>query len=158
RLWPALVGGTAGVLFLAGAFVLIDAARSGDFLSFLPETLRGGIEAVLGIPPPAPGEGTRWHLEFMPYLLDNPRDAWLAPGLGLFGIALVFLMYRREGATASPVYKGLLGGLRIFLVLLTLAVLLPQLQLRFERQGWPDVVILIDDSRSMGEPDDYQDK
>ena len=37
-------------------------------------------------------------------------------------------------------------------------MLLPQLQLRFERQGWPDIVILVDDSRSMGEPDYYQDE
>ncbi len=39
-----------------------------------------------------------------------------------------------------------------------MAVLLPQLQLRFDRQGWPDVVVLIDDSRSMGEPDSFQDE
>ena len=42
-------------------------------------------------------------------------------------------------------------------MLLTLAVLLPQLQLRFERQGWPDVVILIDDSQSMSAVDRYRD-
>jgi von Willebrand factor type A domain len=41
--------------------------------------------------------------------------------------------------------------------LLTLTVLLPQLRLSFERQGWPDVAILIDDSRSMSATDHYQD-
>src|SRR5439155_24986246 len=39
----------------------------------------------------------------------------------------------------------------------TLAVLLPQLRLWFERQGWPDVAIIIDDSRSMSARDNYQE-
>ena len=36
--------------------------------------------------------------------------------------------------------------------------MLPQLQLRFDRQSWPDVVLIIDDSRSMGEPDSFTDE
>jgi uncharacterized membrane protein len=64
----------------------------------------------------------------------------------------------REGRTARTGYKLLLAGLRIFLVLLALVVLLPQLQVRFERRDWPDLVIVIDDSGSMGEADDYQDE
>ena len=51
----------------------------------------------------------------------------------------------------------LLAGLRLFLLLFVLFILLPQLQLRFDRQSWPDVVLIIDDSRSMGEPDDFTD-
>src|SRR5262249_21502346 len=43
------------------------------------------------------------------------------------------------------------------LFLLALGVLLPQLQLSFEREGWPDVAILLDDSRSMSTTDQYQD-
>src|SRR5207245_1097255 len=99
-----------------------------------------------------------WSLEFLPYLRDAASDPWLAGGLALAAAALVFFVYRLEASTAAPAYKVLLGGLRIFLVLFVLAVLLPQLQLRFERQGWPDVVVLLDDSRSMGEPDTYQDE
>src|SRR5205085_9174907 len=48
--------------------------------------------------------------------------------------------------------------LRFFLILLTLTVLGPQFSVSFERQGWPDVVLLVDDSGSMGEPDFYQDE
>ena len=71
---------------------------------------------------------------------------------------LVLAIYLREGSqTASRIYRLLLAGLRMFLVLLVLVVLLPQLQLWFERQGWPDVAILIDDSHSMSTMDNYQD-
>ena len=33
-----------------------------------------------------------------------------------------------------------------------------QLRVTFDRQSWPDVVLLIDDSRSMGEPDNFTDE
>src|SRR5947209_16818480 len=51
-----------------------------------------------------------------------------------------------------------MGGLRLGVLALLLAVLLPQLKLYFERQGWPDVVILIDDSQSMSADDRYSDE
>ena len=40
---------------------------------------------------------------------------------------------------------------------MTLGLLLPQVRLLFEREGWPDLVLLIDDSQSMSHVDDYQD-
>jgi len=52
---------------------------------------------------------------------------------------------RRLGSLA------LLMGLRIGLIIVLLGVLLPRLRLWIERQSWPDLVILIDDSASMGE-------
>jgi hypothetical protein len=157
RVAPAVVGVAAGVLFVALFGVLAHAAWTGDLLGFLPEGVRGGIEARLGIPPPAPGEGTRWHLEFTPYLWDAVADPWLAGTFALAMMVLVVCIYLREGQTASAPYKLLLAGLRMFFILLALAVLLPQVQLWFERQGWPDVAILIDDSRSMSTFDRYQD-
>jgi len=48
--------------------------------------------------------------------------------------------------------------LRIFMIWLMLGWLLPQRDWRIDRQGWPDVVVLIDTSRSMGEPDHYQNE
>src|SRR5207237_7651446 len=48
-------------------------------------------------------------------------------------------------------------GRRTQLILLTLGLLLPQVRLLFEREGWPDLVLLIDDSQSMSHADDYQD-
>ncbi len=148
------------VLFLscgALAFVLLHAAGTGDFLGFLPDSFRGRVEATMGIPPPAPGEGTHWRLEFNPYLWSTSADPWLAGFAALALSALVVAVYLREGSTAGTGYKLLLSGLRIGFALLALAVLLPQVRLWFERQGWPDVAILIDDSRSMSTSDNYQD-
>lgn len=71
--------------------------------------------------------------------------------------AAIGLVYRREGRTARPVYKVLLGALRLFLFLLALIVFVPQLQLRIERQGWPDLAVVIDVSRSMSHTDSFQD-
>ncbi len=157
RLVPILVATLAGTLFCVLAGVVAHAAWTGDFLSFLPDETRGVLERRLGIPTPAAGEGTRWRLEFTPYLWDAAADPWLAGAFALAMTALVVAIYLQEGRSASQVYKFLLAGLRMFFVLLTLAVLLPQVRLWFEREGWPDIAILIDDSRSMSTADLYQD-
>ena len=158
RTWPWAVGITAAVVFFLGAWILIHAARTGDFLGFLPDTFRGWAERALGVPPPPSGENTRWDLEQRRWLPPIADETWLAGLLVLAAAALIFFTYRAEGPHVHPAYKVLLGGLRIFLILITVAVLLPQLQLRFDRQGWPDIVVLIDDSRSMGEPDNFQEE
>jgi len=43
------------------------------------------------------------------------------------------------------------------LLALLLAVILPQLRVWYERQGWPDVAIILDDSESMSTVDRYRD-
>ncbi len=157
RLLPGLVGFAAAVVVLALGAVLVQAAWSGDFLGFLPDASRQAVEHALGIPAPAAGEGSRWRLEFSPYLWDAVADPWLAGVIAVVAGVLIVWIYRQEGRTAGTGYKVLLAGLRIGLLLLTLAVLLPQLRLWFERQGWPDVAILVDDSASMSTADKYQD-
>src|SRR5262249_30038379 len=71
---------------------------------------------------------------------------------------------QEAGASGSGCYLGfgiwnflLLVALRGGIVFLMLAVFLPQVKMHFERQGWPDVVILIDDSQSMSSHDVYRD-
>ena len=157
RWFPGLVGIVAAVTLLVLGATLVHAAWTGDFLGFLPDSFRRTIEETLGIPPPAPGEGSRWRLEFTSFLWDAATDPWLAGLVALAGAALVVWIYRQEGTTASTGYKLLLAGVRMCFLLLTLAVLLPQLRVWFERQGWPDVVILIDDSQSMSTADRYRD-
>jgi hypothetical protein len=157
KLLPVLIGIAAGLIVLVLGAVLVQAAWSGDFLSFLPDWARRGMEHGLGIPAPAPGEGSRWRLEFMPYLWDAAADPWLAGLIAVAAGALIVWVYFQEGRTASPAYKLLLAGLRVSFLLLALVVLLPQLRLWFERQGWPDVAIVLDDSASMSTADRYQD-
>jgi len=158
RLLPLAVAFGAGLLFLSLAGVLVHAAWTHDFLGFLPDAARQTVETALDIPKPVAGESTHWRLESTPYLSrDATLEPWLVGALAVAAAAFLGFIYFGEGRTASAGYRLLLGGLRIFLLLLILVVLLPQLQLWFERQGWPDIAILIDDSQSMSVTDQYRD-
>ena len=158
KLLPFAVAALAAVLFIGIFGVLAHAAWTGDLLGFLSDDARSDIEARMGVPPPAPGEGSHWRLEYTPYLVDGTNDPWIAGGWALAMVALVVLLYFQEGRTASTSYKLLLAGLRLFFIALMLVVFLPEVQLWFERQGWPDVVILLDDSGSMSTVDSFQDE
>jgi hypothetical protein len=161
--WVLLV--LPGVLFALGltlAGFLVHDAWTGDFLGFLPEGMRRWVEHVLDIPPPAPGEGSRWRTEYTSFLWDNHADRWLAGLIAVAAAVGVWLIYSREGrrptsGKSETLARLVRAGLRVSLLLLLLGVLLPQLKFWFERQGWPDVVLLIDDSLSMGTADRYRD-
>jgi hypothetical protein len=162
--WAWVLTAATALLFvfaLGFGFILAHDAWTGDFLAFLPDGLRHGVEGTLGIPPPAPGEGSHWRLEYSSYLWDAHADVWLAGFIAIAAAVGVYLVYRREGSRTTAASDGfgrlLRLGLRVGLLLLLLAVLLPQLKLWFERQGWPDVVVLIDDSQSMSTVDRYRD-
>jgi len=137
--------------------VLLHDAATGDFLGFLPDSMRRGLETRLGIPEPAEGEGTHWRLEYSSYLWDSATDPWLAGGIAIVAAFVAALAYRRELRRTGRGLRGVFVALRVGLVLLLLAILLPQLRLWFERQGWPDVVLLLDDSQSMSATDRYRE-
>jgi len=141
--------------------VLAHDAWTGDFLAFLPDWGRRFLERVADIPPPAPGEGSRWRLEYRSYFWDNRADLWLAATLAAAAAFLIYAISRREG---NPLRRNqdasgrlVRLGLRMGLVFLMLAVLLPRDRVWFERQSWPDIAILIDDSQSMATVDAYKD-
>ncbi|HEY8504383.1 MAG TPA: VWA domain-containing protein, partial [Gemmataceae bacterium] len=146
---------------------LAHEAGTGRFLDFLPGSWRAGLERELEVPAAAAGEGTRWRLDRVPFLTGDPRaDAWILAALAAAAAALVVLVYRQEARAVRPgAPRGRLlahplvppAALRLGLVLLLLFVLLPQLRLQFEREGWPAVVLIFDDSRSMGKADDFTD-
>jgi hypothetical protein len=156
---PLTIAIIAGFVFLIGATVLVHDSRTGDFLGFVPDGMRSWFERRLGVPEPPAGENSRWDLERQRWLPDFVgNETWFAGMLAIAAIVLVFFTYRAEAPHVHPAYKIILGGLRILLILMAMSVLLPAIQLRFDRQGWPDIVVLIDDSRSMGEPDNFQDE
>jgi uncharacterized membrane protein len=162
RVIDRLLAGLAALplaIVAVGGLLLIHAAWTDDALAFLPASVRQSVESAFGVPPAAAGEGTRWRLEFLPYLTGQPTtDRWLAGSLGVAALALAVWLYRRELARSrGTALTVALIGLRTALVLMTLGLLLPQVRLLFEREGWPDLVLLIDDSQSMGHVDDYQD-
>lgn len=150
------------------AATLFDEAIRGEFLGFLPHGWRQGAESWLGVAQAAPGEGTRWRLEYLAYLTGEARaDRWLVAAT-LAGLILATIgIYRAERLAAlvrvpgeqQPPRASILGptGMRVGLFFATLVVLLPQLRLSFEREGWPDVAFVIDTSRSFGTADDFQD-
>jgi len=159
RLFASLLWAVPIALCALVLLTLAHAVITDEFLGFLPGSWRASLEHSLGVPPAAPGEGTRWRLKAMSYLTgEGDIDRWLVAGLVIGALAFIAIIYRREqlGFVISPPRRFLKDPrvppalLRIGLTLVALLVLLPQLQLAFEREGWPDIVVILDDSKSMG--------
>jgi hypothetical protein len=157
--WPRVLA--VGLVFLIialGAFWL-GWSGLGHLLDYLPDSMSETIEAGMGVPPPAPGEGRHWEMGHLPLsgLWNGSVDPWVVAFLALAGGTLVIWIYLLEGRTAALRDRLLFALLRTGLLLLTLFVLWPQLRLLFERQSWPDVAILVDDSQSQSANDRYRD-
>jgi Aerotolerance regulator N-terminal/von Willebrand factor type A domain len=146
--------------------VAVHAVVTGEFLGFLGPSAKAWLERSLDVPAAAPGEGTRVRLEANAYLTGDPaRDRWLVFGLCATAVVFICWVYLRERPAGSaamgrrPWFSCLtpMAALRAGLVLLALLVLLPQLRFAFEREGWPDIVLIFDDSRSMATVDTFRD-
>lgn len=139
--------------------VLFHYERTGDLLGFLPEGARRQIEVAAGVPAAQPGEGTRWRLEgFTAFVRNGLTDRRLVLTLAGACLILTVLLYRAERRAVPTVRRLVVPGLvRAAVFLLALFVLLPQLRLAFDREGWPEVVILVDTSASMDHNDDFKD-
>lgn len=87
---------------------------------------------------------TQWQLE--------THWTWAPWFTVLFVVAVVLgvaYLYARETSPAGPVYRGLLGVLRLTTIALVL-VMLSELLLSATRSGLPRLVVLLDTSASMG--------
>ena len=166
RLIAFLIWSVPAVFAIAVLLAVMHAFITDRFLSFLPTSWRQLIEASLGVTPAPAGESTDWRLSSTPYFTGQwSVDRWLVGALVIASIAFTCAIYWRErtGIAASTRRRFLndprtrLAVLRICLHLLTLLVLLPQLSIVFERKGWPDVVLIIDDSRSMATEEPFID-
>ena len=140
------------------AFILIHDAWTNDFLAFLPDGLRAWVEPALDIPPPAPGEGSRWRLEYLAFLpADKPilSLAILPRYPGLCRHPAHLLAGRRPSGRPFPCPPAWASHRAD----LAAAGRVPAAALRavlVRQQGWPDVVIIIDDSASMSTLDVYR--
>lgn len=110
-------------------------------------------ESYLGLPAAEAGQVLRWH-----WTTQTPWPSqWpMAVGWWLL-IALVLVvaeMYRRDAKSLRVWQRALLIGLRCC-VLALLLLLLFQVSVSVERTGLPLVVVLVDDSASMGLRDVY---
>ncbi len=106
-------------------------------------------ESYLGLPAAEAGQVSRWH-----WTTQTPWPTtagwWLLIALAL----AVAEMYRRDARTLLVWQRALLIGLRCGVLSLVL-LLLAQVGVSVERTGLPLVVVLIDDSASMGLRDAY---
>jgi hypothetical protein len=163
RLVPGFLGAglavTGVVMVLGIALAVLHYWFTGDFLGHeWTAGLRSWVEHLLDVPPPAPGESTKWTLMTGPVVRGSllfPVLAVLTFGLAFIVIGITSLFEARSGA-GVPLLLGL-GALRLILVAFLVWWLWPQPEIHFERQTWPDVVLLIDDSLSMGGIDPYRD-
>lgn len=110
-------------------------------------------ETSLGLPAAEPGQVSRWS-----WTARMPWPSWLPPVFGwlsLIALVLVIIeIYRRDGRSLRVQQRAVLIALRC-LVLSLLLLLLAQVSVSVERTGLPLVVVLIDDSASMGLRDAY---
>jgi len=116
---------------------------------------------------------TRWWQSIEAWLFGNPNgggvglETTIEPSFPwpiwmlwlLLGIAalVILIVYSRERASAARWQKGLLAALRLGLVGI-LALMLLGWTYQRHRTDLPDVVIVIDDTQSMGLVDHYQDE
>lgn len=155
---PIVAALFSGLLLALLAFVLIHAVAANNFLGFLPGGLHEIIRHWVGAPEALPGETSNLSPRFYPFLVNRSVDFMLAVLIDVAGIALTIVIYVLEGNTVTLGYRMALAGIRICLLQVIVLVLLPQFGLTFERESWPDIAILIDDSGSMSTVDDYKDK
>jgi len=151
-----------GIALLSAALAVLGVRghdlAGGRFLSFLPESLRDSMETMLGVPAGSPGESTRIQLDSTSVFSRNARfDLRILIGLAIVGLLSTAWLYRREAAAAGGLRRIALPlALRLATLGLLLFWVLPQVLLAFNREGKPDVVVLLDTSASMAALDDFQ--
>lgn len=148
------------IAFTLGLFAVITHYEwTGELIGFLPESMRNLIEQVLGVPTAGAGEGTRWRLEsFSVYVKNTRLDHRLLLGIGIAALIFVVAVYRLERRAAGRISRVVVPVmLRTAAIALILFFLLPQLRLAFDREGWPDIAVLLDTSASMATVDELQD-
>lgn len=117
--------------------------------------MKNFLEWYLGIAPARPGQGTQWSWQHHP-----PWPSWMPQWMVLVvSIAVILYLgwvYRKDAQNASPGMRAGLTLLRLSVLIVTLLVI-SELTLVVDRTGLPWVVILVDDSASMGLEDRYED-
>jgi hypothetical protein len=115
-------------------------------------TLPAWVEWMLGVDAAEAGEGTVWSLDY-----SWSWAPWLTLLFAAFCVGLIAWVYLREGRTTSRPMMLALGLLRLACVAIVM-LMLAELVLSRERTGLPYVVVVMDDSASMGIVDRYSDE
>ena len=161
--WLRLLSTLGALVPLAAAVAvlgtLVHYEQTGDLLGFLPPATLEQIEQEAGVPKAQPGEGTKWRLEGRTAFVRNAfTDRRILYALAVVGVALAVVVYRLERRAVAGFGRLVVPTLlRTAAFLLALFVVLPQLRLAFDREGWPEIVILLDTSASMETADAFKD-
>src|SRR5688572_9545487 len=115
-------------------------------------TLPTWLEHLLGVDTAEAGEGTVWGLDH-----TWSWAPWVTVLFVLATVALIVGVYLREGRTAGQRSALTMAFLRLGTVAIVL-FMLAEFVLSGQRTGLPYVVVLVDDSESMGIVDRYDDK
>jgi Mg-chelatase subunit ChlD len=158
----ALALGVVAVVFTA-VFLVIRADRTGNVFGFLPSEMKYEAESAVGwavgLPPTPPGENDKLVLERAAAIAKDLHTDWIIAAVLAIGCAAIAGgMYWRERTVAGGLRRIILPtALRTGIFALALFVLLSQWHLAFKREGWPEIVILLDTSASMATVDDLRD-
>ena len=110
------------------------------------------LEQWLGVEAAGAGEGTLWSLDS-----SWGWAPWVTLLFAIFAVLWVGLIYARENPTAPRLYRAFLAGVRLAIIALV-ALMIAELMLSLQRTGLPTVVVMVDDSASMGINDRYSGK
>ncbi|MGL4422626.1 MAG: vWA domain-containing protein, partial [Gemmataceae bacterium] len=154
---PRLMALVPLLLAIAVIFSILRAQTSGVLLDDWPESWRRSAEAAVGVPGAGPGEGTHWRLETAT-VFSSQVDRWAIPLVGIFAVILTLMAYYAEARAASSLRRLAWPFLlRLAAIGVAVFLILPQVRLAFDREGWPDVAILMDRSASMSTIDAITD-
>jgi hypothetical protein len=117
--------------------------------------IRRLLEWYLGLPVASAGQRTDWRIEFHWASFPGGTSAY-AVLVGALLAAFVMTVYWQDGSRVSRRMRILLASLRVGLLGLAFLFLL-QLTVSVGRIGLPVIVLLVDDSASMGLEDRYPD-
>jgi hypothetical protein len=117
--------------------------------------IRGNLPAwmtrLLGVEPAGSGQAVQWQLS-----LSWDLPPWVTLLLVVAAVGFVVAVYRNENARASRRVKVVCMALRCA-CLVWLLILLAQPVVQLQRTGLPGVVVMLDNSASMGTVDQYDD-
>ena len=114
--------------------------------------LPGWLEGFLGVKSADTGEGTTWSVE-----TSWSWAPWFTLLFVVCAVTFVALLYSKDLGPGRRLLKVLLIGMRLTLIGLLL-LMIAEVVLSLKRTGLPYVVVMVDDSGSMGIADRYSNE
>jgi hypothetical protein len=152
----AIVPLTLAIVGLVAVLWISD--MRGTLAEGMPPAWREFAHRILAVPDAPQGETSTLRLERAPVFTPHPsQEGWGLLALVFFLILGTVWIYRRERLAASWGALWLPALLRAVCWAWLVLLILPQWRTVYDREGWPDLVILLDVSRSMNHSDNYRD-